>query len=54
MEINIPANTKKSGDAIQKLKEELELREFNCEWQEEFNGLFGLLKHNNSEDKNKK
>ena len=52
MEFTFPANTKKSKNAIQKLKEDLELQKLNCEWQEDFEGLFGLMKHNNSEDKN--
>ena len=42
-----------SNNVIQKFKEELELHKLNCEWQEDFEGLFCLLKHNNSEDKNK-
>ena len=37
---------------MQKLWEELELRKLNCEGQEEVEGLFGLMKHNNTEDKN--
>ena len=53
MEIASPPNTKKSGKVIQKLKKDLELRKLNCEWQEDFEGLFGLLKQNYLEDKNK-
>ena len=52
MDIAFPVNTKKSKYAIKKLKEELELRKLNCEWQEDFEGVFGLMKQNNSEDKN--
>ena len=47
MGIVFPANTKKSKNVIKNLREELELRKLNCEWQEEVEGLFGLMKHNN-------
>ena len=53
MEIALSAYTKKSKNTVEKLKEELELRKHNCEWQEDFKGLFGLLKHNHLEVKNK-
>ena len=36
MEIAFPAFTKKSKNAFENLKEELELRKHNCEWQEDF------------------
>ena len=52
METAYPANTKKSGNAICELRKELDLRRLNCEWQEEAEGLFGLMKHNNKKDKN--
>ena len=48
-----PSEYQKSGDVILKLNEDLELRKSNCEWQENFKGLFGLLKQNNLEGKNK-
>ena len=34
------------------LKEEVEPRKQNNEWQEDCEGLFGLLKNNSSEDEN--
>ena len=44
MEIAFPLNTKKSGNVIQKQKEDLELLKLNCEWQEDVEGWFGFLK----------
>ena len=54
METAYPANTKKSGNAICELRnfKELDLWRLNCEWQEEAEGLLGLMKHNNTEDRN--
>ena len=45
MKIAFPSNTEKSKDTFNKLKEELILRKLNCEWQEDSEGLFGLMKH---------
>ena len=52
MKIVYPANKKKSRNAISNLREELDFRRKNCEFQEEVDGIFGLVKHDNSEDKN--
>ena len=52
MKTAYPANKKKSSNAIGNLRKELDVRRLNCEFQEEAEGLFGLMKHNNSEDKN--
>jgi hypothetical protein len=52
MKAAYPANKKKSSNAIGNLRKELDVRRLNCEFQEEAEGLFGLMKHNNSEDKN--
>ena len=30
--------------------DELDLKRQNCEFQEEVDGLFGIMKHNNAED----
>ena len=43
MEIAFPANTKRQKMLTKKLKDELELRKLNCEWQEDFEGVFGLM-----------
>ena len=47
-----PANKKKSRNAISDLRDELDLRRHNREFEEEVVGLFGLMKQNNLEDKN--
>ena len=52
MDIAFPPNTKRSGNVLIALKDELELRRNNCKWQEDYEGLFGLLKYNSTEDKN--
>ena len=50
MEIAFPPDTKRSGNVVIALKEEVELRKLNNEWQEDYEGLFGLLKNNSSVD----
>ena len=47
-----PANKKKSRNAIDDLRNELDLHRQNREFEEEMIGLFGLMKHNNTEDLN--
>ena len=44
MKIAYPANKKKSRNAISNLQDELDLRSQNCEFQEEVDGLFGIMK----------
>jgi len=52
LKIVYPANKKKSRNAIADLRDELELRRQNFEFQEEAEGLYGIMKHNNDEDFN--
>ena len=52
LKIVYPANKKKSRNAIADLRDELELRRQNFEFQEEVEGLYGIMKHNNDEDFN--
>ena len=52
LKIVYSANKKKSRNAIADLRDELELRRQNFEFQEEVEGLYGIMKHNNDEDLN--
>ena len=53
LSIAYPPQTKRSGNIVEDVKSQVELRSLNNEWQEESGGLFGLKEDNQSLDKNK-